>query len=256
MKKYSLMGLSFAVVTFFLFAPSAHAFEFGARAFYWFTAVDSQVRADLGGVEGSSIDLEDELGMGWEGMPSVEAYAGLGKHHVSVMYTWGDYSASTKLGKPITFLGKEYPVNAHVESDFQLRMLDVDYQYDLINFENILAGFSIGVVGKLKYISGDVELSSSHTGSAKGGFSDPLPMAGAAVHVGLLLNILEARAKATAGYSDGLIYDASADISVTPFLFLDIHAGYKIMKIPLSDIGGEDTHARFSGPYVGLTLGF
>ena len=259
MKRRLLMGFSLFVLVFFLFTPQAQALEFGARAFYWFTTVDSHLRVDLGGVAGTDVNLEDELGMGWEGVPSVEAYAGLGKHHVSVMYTQGDYSGSATLGKPIKFLGKEYAANALLESDFQIRMLDAEYQYDLLNLENILAGFSIGIIGKLKYINGEVELASSTPGSAhdlKETFSDPLPMAGAGVHVGLLLNILEARAKVTAGYSDGLIYDAAADISVTPFPFLDIHAGYKVMKIPLSGIGSADANVQFSGPYLGLTLGF
>jgi len=175
------------------------------------------------------------------------------------MYTQGDYSGSAALGKPIKFLGKEYAANALLESNFQIRMLDAEYQYDLLNLENILAGFSIGIIGKLKYINGEVELASSTPGSVhdlKETFSDPLPMAGAGVHVGILLNILEARAKVTAGYSDGLIYDAAADISVTPFPFLDIYAGYKIMKIPLSDLGGVDADAQFSGPYLGLAVGF
>lgn len=259
MKRYLLTGFSLLISAFFLFTPSAHALEFGARAFYWFTSVDSHLRADLGGIAGTDVNLDNDLGMGWEGVPSVEAYAGLGKHHVSVMYTQGDYSGSTTLGRPVRFLGKEYAVNALLDSDFRFRMLDLEYQYDLLNLENFLAGFSVGVIGKLKYVYGDVELASSTPGSVhdlKETFSEPLPMAGAGVHVGLLLNLLEARAKVSAGYSDGLIYDAAADISVTPFPFLDIHAGYKIMKIPLSNIGGVDAHVQFSGPYLGLTLGF
>lgn len=257
MKRSFLTGFCLASIVFFLYVPSAQALEFGARAYYWFTSVDSDIRVDMGGVAGTEVNLDDTLGMGWEGVPSVEAYAGIGKHHVSLMYTQGDYSASTVLGKPIWFLGKKYDAKAHLESDLRLRMLDLEYQYDFLNIENFLAGFSIGAIGKVKYIDGDLELASAAAGSAKENFSDPLPMAGVGAHVGLLLNLLEARAKVTGGYSNGRgIYDAMADLSVTPFPFLDIHAGYKIMKIPINDIGGNDTDMVFSGPYVGLTVGF
>jgi hypothetical protein len=260
MKRSFLTGFCLFTGVFLFFAPSADALEFGARAFYWFTSVRSDLRVDLGGIAGTEVNLKNDLGMGWEGVPSVEAYAGLGRHHVSLTYTQGDYSGSTTLGKPIKFLGQQYAAHALLDSDFRIRMLDVEYQYDLLNFENILAGFSIGVIGKLKYIDGDIELASSTPRSAhdlKESFSDPLPMAGVGVHVGLLLNILEARAKVTGGYSSGTaIYDASADLSVTPFPFVDIHAGYKIMKLPVSGIGGDDTDAEFSGPFVGLTVGF
>jgi hypothetical protein len=47
--------------------------------------------------------------------------------------------------------------------------------------------------------------------------------------------------------------EAPADISLTPFSFLDIHAGYRIVRLRTD---GKDLFldARFTGHYVGLTV--
>ena len=82
----------------------------------------------------------------------------------------------------------------------------------------------------------------------------PIPMVGVGAHVGLLLNLLEARAKITGiSYSGNYLYEALADISLTPFPFLDIHAGYKVIRVHL-DRNDFFLNADFAGPYVALTV--
>jgi len=75
--------------------------------------------------------------------------------------------------------------------------------------------------------------------------------------VGILANLLEARAKVTGvGFSDNVYLDAMADLSVTPFPFVDIHAGYRIMKIKMDAVDNFYNDFNFAGPYVGLSVGF
>jgi hypothetical protein len=137
-------------------------------------------------------------------------------------------------------------------------MLDLEYQYDLVNLENILAGFSLGLIGKIKYVDGETTLRDpSIPLAASETLKVPIPMIGVGAHIGILANILEARAKVTAaGYSaDNLIYEAMADLSLSPFPFMDIHGGYKIIKLKI-DRRDYFMDSAFAGPYVGLTIGF
>jgi len=39
------------------------AFEIGARGYYWFPSLDGDVRADEGGIEGTTIDFDTDLGI-------------------------------------------------------------------------------------------------------------------------------------------------------------------------------------------------
>jgi len=88
-------------------------------------------------------------------------------------------------------------------------------------------------------------------------FKAPIPMIGLGMHVGILADILEVRAKATGiGYSGNTFYEGLADVSLTPFPFLDIHGGYRIMKLEVDDISDVYADLEFKGPYVGLTISF
>jgi outer membrane protein len=235
------------------FAFSAQALEVGVRGYYWFPKISGDIAVGSGGSAGTKLSIENDLKIDDENLPSFEAFVGLGKHHLSLMYTPLDYSGNAVFSAPVSFQGKNYIGAVH--SELNATMIDLDYQYDLINLENFLAGFSIGAILKFKYLDGDVKMDSAGV-SSKETFAFPLPMVGIGAHIGILAKILEARAKFSAmGYSGNHIYEGLADVSWTPFPFLDIHGGYRFMKVKYDD---DDVFidADFSGPYVGLTVSF
>jgi hypothetical protein len=139
-------------------------------------------------------------------------------------------------------------------------MIDLEYQYKLLNFKNILAGLSIGIIAKVKYLDSEVRIHSSSPGSVYDTQKDigvPIPMIGVGAKIGLLANILEARAKFVGmGYSDNFFYDGLADISFTPFPFLNIHGGYRAMSVKIDNISDVYAKMDFYGPYVGLAISF
>lgn len=262
MKKY-IVSVCYVMVGFFLImnlVTEAYAFEIGARGYYWFPELKGNLRVDQGGITGTQVDLKDDLGISNESFPSVEVFAGIGKHHVSFMYTQFHYSGTKIINQNIIFSGQTYAANALVESDLKTKMLDLEYQYDVINLENILAGFSIGIIGKLKYLDAEASMKSPTPGSQSNQtetFALPVPMVGLGMHIGVLKNILEFRAKgAGMGYGSNVFYEALADISVTPFPFLDIHAGYRIMRLKVDDISDVYGDLKFYGPYAALTVSF
>jgi hypothetical protein len=171
------------------------------------------------------------------------------------MYTQVKYSGTGSLGSPVTFGGKSY--SGTVTGDLNFTMLDAEYQIDLIDLKNILAGFSVGAIGKIKYLEGEAKLNNSTNGETSQKFNLPIPMVGVGANLGILANLLEARAKVTAmGYSGNYVYEGLADISVTPFPFVDIHGGYKVMGVKVNDISDVTATTRFQGPFVALTVGW
>jgi hypothetical protein len=253
MKRSQLMAIFFAMTLFFCSVLPVGAFEIGARALYWFPAFKADMKADDAGVVGTNLDLKDKLGVDSKAVPTFEAFGGLGKHHLSLAYTPINYSGSTTLTTPVVFNGKTF--NGAIDTDLKLRMLDLEYQFTVLDMENILAGFSLGVIGQIKYLDGEAKMSTTGTASD---FTVrvPIPMVGLGAHVGLLAGILEARAKVTGvTYSGNYLYEALADLSLTPFPFLDIHAGYKIIRVKI-DRNDVFLDAQFTGPFVGLTVSF
>ncbi len=238
-----------------LFSTQSHAFELGARGIYWFPSLDGKVQVEESGIVGTRVDFDDDLGIDDEDYPAFEVFLGIGDHHLSLSYMDIDYSGSQILSRTIVFNGQTYPITASVDSSIEYEMFDLCYQYDFLDLENILAGFSLGVVIQIKYVDGDVSLETAGIDERED-FTAPIPMVGLNLHVGILADILEARIKGTGiTYSGDDLYEISGEISWTPLPFVDIHGGYKTFAI---DIDEDDVIFDYdmSGPYLTLTVSF
>ncbi len=253
MKKAFLWMICFVAV--FGMAVPGQAFEFGVRGHYWFPELSGNLRVDESGIPGDTLDLESDLGLDDESYPVIEGFVGLGNHHLSLSYYKVDYSGTETLTETITFAGETFAIDEQVSSSLEYSVFDFMYQYDLLDLENILAGFSLGAVGRVKLFDGKVEIKSSAL-TERESFTAPIPMLGLNLHLGILADLLEARVLATGmGYGGGTIFDGQAEISLTPFPFLDIHGGYRIFSI---DVDADDVEFDYdtSGPYVAVTLSF
>ena len=252
-KRMFLLFICFSVV--FGIALPVSAFELGVRGYYWFPELSGVIRVDDAGIVGTELDLEDDLGLDNESYPVVESFAGIGKHHLSLAYYNLDYDGDTVLTKDIYFNGELFHANERVVSNLKYDNYDVMYRYDLIDLENFLAGGSLGLVARVMVFDGSTSIASA-TVTTKEDFTAPIPMVGANFHVGILKDILEARVLVTGiGYSDNTAFDGQAEISLTPFPFMDIHGGYRFLKI---DVEEDDVKFDFdnSGLYVALTVSF
>ena len=260
MKKNFFAIIGTLILFMIFFVPSVFAFGFGAQAQYWIPTFKGDLRVDDNGIAGTNINLKDDLGVGNENIPGVEAFFGIGNHEFTLAYSQVDLSSAKNLERNIVFRGNTYNVNAYVESELKTNMIDFEYQYKLLNFKNILAGLSIGIIGKVKYFDGEVRMRSTTLGSVydnKENIQVAIPMIGVGTKIGLLANILEARAKVTGmGYSDSFFYDAMTDISVTPFPFLNIYGGYRVMSLKIDSVSDIYAKMDFYGPYAGLAVSF
>lgn len=260
MKKSLSAVWGILILSVILYAPSVFAFGFGAQAKYWIPNFKGDLRVDGQGLAGTELDMENDLGISKENYPGVEAFLGVGNHEFRFAYSQVNLSGGNYINRNILFDGDAYLVGAYVESELNTNMFDLEYQYKFLNLENILAGFSLGLIGRIKYFDGEVKMQSSTPGSVnynREDFHIPIPMVGLGVNIGILANILEARGEIVGmGYSDSYFYDGMAELSFTPFPFLNIHGGYRAMSIKIDDISDIYAKMDFYGPYAGLAVNF
>lgn len=253
MRKAFLWLIGLAAV--FSLSLPVQAFELGVRGYYWFPTLTGDIRVDGRGIVGTTLDLKRDSGLDDESYPVVEAFVGVGDHHLSLSYYRADYSGTNTLNNDITFSGKTFVAAIPISTSLEYDVYDLTYQYDLLDLENILAGFSLGLVGRVKLFDGTAGFRSS-VQSASEDFTAPIPMVGVNFHLGILADYLEARMMAAGiGYGGGTMFDGQADISFTPFPFLDIHGGYRAFFVDV-DADSVDFNYDTSGPYVALTVGF
>ena len=137
--------------------------------------------------------------------------------------------------------------NATGPTQIELDVMDFMYKRDLFSPNLIAASMGIGFVIQVKNIDGTIMV-----GTESEEFGVPIPMAGLSLDLGFLAGFIEARAIYA---TIGAVTDARADLSISPFPFVGIHAGYRSFEI---DEEIDDFEFKFdtSGPYAAISVGF
>jgi hypothetical protein len=249
------------VVVSLLFPVAGFAFEVGVKAAYWIPEFSGSFRLDGGGVQGTRLDFKDDLAVNDENFAFGEAWLWVGRHHLTLSGMEVDYSGDETLAKEIVFGGTTFVANGAVESRLEYTMLDLAYQFDLLDLENVLAGFSVGPIVQVKYLDGEVKMSgegqiNGATGQVKESesFQFPIPLLGLGAHVGILADFLEVRARIVGlTYQGDWLYEAQGEVTFSPFPFIEIVGGYRRFDI---DVDRDDVLLDYTqtGPYAGVSV--
>jgi outer membrane protein len=234
-------------------AFAASGFEVGARGAYWFPELSGDARTS--GTGDTRFDFEDDLGVGDENIPFGEAFLRFGKTTIRVGYTQFSFDGNKELTRTIVFNGTPFLVSDNVISGLDLKMLDGEVQYDFLRPDVGVAGFNLGLLLKVKYVDGEVELRNSTTTETED-FKAPIPMIGAAAGVGFLKDMVRVDARASGiAYSGNHLYEVDAYASFAPLPFVRIQGGYRYIDLKIDE---SDVLASFtlSGPYLGAQLSF
>jgi outer membrane protein len=234
-------------------AFAASGLEVGARGAYWFPELSGDARTS--GTGDTRFDFEDDLGVGDENIPFGEAFLRFGKTTIRVGYTQFSFDGNKELTRTIVFNGTPFLVSDNVISALDLKMLDGEVQYDFLRPDVGVAGFNLGLLLKVKYVDGEVELRSSTTTETED-FKAPIPMVGIAAGIGFLKDMVRVDARASGiAYSGNHLYEVDAYASLAPLPFVRIQGGYRYIDLKIDE---SDVLASFklSGPYLGAQLSF
>ena len=246
-----------AVAVVLLMAGSASAapgFEVGVRGAYWFPKLTGSAQTNATG--DTRFDFKDTLGVGDENIPFGEAYLRLGSTTLRVGYMALTFDGDKELTQTVVFNGTTFSATDNVISSLDMKMLDADLQFDFLRPDIGVAGFNLGLLLKVKYVDGEVELRSVSQGAVVKDFKSPIPMLGAAAGVGFLKDMVRVDARAAGiAYSGNHLYDVDAYASFAPLPFVRIQGGYRYIDLKIDE---DDTLASFklSGPYVGAQVSF
>lgn len=255
MRRFALIPAVLALLALAAPAFALPGVNAGVRGYYWFPDLSAEVQTITPPVPDTKLDVKSDLGVGDEEFPSGEAFVRFGRFHFRVGYTPVSYDGSKTLSSPIVFNDRLFAAGVNVVSALDVTMLDGDIQIDLLRPDVVATNFNIGLIVKVKYVDGTVELTGGGATETKD-FEAPIPMAGLAAGVGVLKNVLRADARVTGiGYSGNHLFEGDVFASFAPFPFFRIQGGYRYLdlKVDEDDIVAELT---MKGPYAGAQVSF
>jgi hypothetical protein len=251
MKHFAVLGAFLLSALTIVPTAAAASLDFGGR--YSLPRAE-QGRGESSGHSGSLRGLEKNLGI-VEPPIAAGLTTGFGRHRLSFSYYQSATEGRSFLNRSLVFNGRTFSLDEEIGSELDYDVYDFVYQYDFLDLEHVLAGFSAGVVGQVKLVDGQVTMRGAGRRSSHN-FSAPIPLVGMNLHMDILGNFLAGRVRATGmGYSQGSVFDGQAELSLTPYPFLDIHGGYRFFFL---DLESDDVEVEVnrSGPYLGITLSF
>ncbi len=254
MQRFRMAAAAAAMIA--IASSSALAVEIGARGAYWFPELSGDVQTTTAGVPETLIDVKDTLGVEDENLPFGEAFLRAGRWTLRVGYSGIKFDGNKELSQTIMFNGETFSVADDVVTRLEMKMLDGDLQCDILRPDAGIVAFNLGLLLKVKYVDGEVELRSAAGGSTVQDFKAPVPMAGAAVGAGILKNMIRVDLRgAGIAYSGNHLYDVDAYASFAPLPFVRLQGGYRYIDLRIDE---DDIRAslKMKGPYVGAQLSF
>ena len=245
----------FSIIVVFLVVNTCYAFDIGIRGTYWLPELDGNVQLDDPSIKGTEIDFNDDFGFKGENFTAIGIFLSSDKHHLELNYSNFEYTGINRLSRSIIFNGQTYNIDDVLDSSFDFSMIDFYYTYDFINIDNLVTNFELGGVFQVKYLDGEVKITTTGTNDAAD-LSLPVPMVGLNLRMGMMSNRVEANVRGTGiAYSQDSLYEIMGEISWNPIPFVDVYGGYKAFAIDI-DENDINLDTNMSGPYLAIELSF
>ncbi len=201
----------------------------------------------------ATVDLKDNLFFDTES----QGYAFVTLEHfvpiipnVRLQYTNLDYAGNGT--SAFTFNGQTFSGN--VVSDINMKALDLIAYYEVL--DNVVS-LDLGV--NVRQLDVDYTIKSTSGGvvtTTSDSLSQTIPMLYALVGASPWPDVLLSAEISYVTYSGSTLSDITAKISYTTDFFVGIEAGYRSLKLELSDVDNTDADVTFDGPFAGAYLKF
>lgn len=247
------MNRSLGLILGLMLASSAPASE--VELSYWYMAPEGEGSVGVDGLEGTKVDLEDDLGYGdEEGVFGARVVLG-SMHQLEIAYMAFNISAENQIDREVRFGDEVFHAQADVSSELDATFIRGAYRFQA-GSDAVQGGFLLGA----QYVDLTADASAEGIGDASEDAQVGMPVGG------LFLRIQPIPALLLRGSLTGGSWewdDVSAtfiDVEVSAAVFLDpFYAGVGYRNLSID--GEEDTipldiDLTFAGPtaFVGLAF--
>jgi len=250
--------IAFSVMVMIVVAVGASASTIDFRTSLWSAGLEAEAAASSGGLKGTLIDLDKELGLdNKKDITTYEVRLNFWRRHHLFGAVWDmEYGGENVLERTVNFSGQQYRISSLVKSKVAIDFSQVGYQLDLVSGKNL----SVGVVADIHLYKVDAQLEATVPG---GTVATKAKLESTAGLVGLDLRapvfrddlLLHLRGEGMVyGVGDEL-FDFRGEIGWSIAQNVRLIGGYRWMQIKFDE---EDftVDAGVNGPYVGLQAEF
>ncbi len=240
----------------------------GARYRLWLASTDGNLRSDGNLLPGTTIDLDDKLGMddvetvheldAWVNVPFVPVL-----DRINVGYWFGTFDGERQVDRTFTFKDRAYTAGTRVDSEMGLQVATLTLESFLPWFGTDDLGATAGLQIGAKYVKARGEIAAKALGfDEEESVDGPLPVVGARVLARLTRWFrVEAEAVGIGGRYAGVeakYIEASVELDVLPINNVFLGVGYKAVLFDVEKTGDEEFAAdvTLQGAFVSAGVRF
>lgn len=245
------------VALFSMLACPAFADEvFSLKAGYLTLNPEGDVAVSTSDLAGTTLDIDDDLGIDDDADYFVEAALHLGSFRLFAAYLPLSFSGNSVLTENINFNGETFVLGSRVDSEVDLDIYEAGVAWYLVNVDDAPVRVQFGPELAVKYVDVHVEMQESEAGlNESESIGVPVPTLGARARVAIGDYLGVVGRVGYMEYDDNSFLDVDAQVEFTPLPLVGLFAGYRHMDI---DVDENDLFidATFAGPYAGAMVRF
>ncbi len=223
-----------------------------AEARYWLSDLDAEVKVTESGLTGTTIDMEEDLGVDRE-ENFLEARLTLqkGKHSIRYAFVPMSWDGKKTIPRSINFAGRTYSVSTAVTSSLDVDYHRLGYQYDFMS----VAGNRLGIIAELKYLDIDASLKSATIDESES-LAVGFPAVGVAFRLGLpALFSIEGELTGMTYGGDAHFVDGEVGLNIKPMPLMTISGGYRYLQL-YAENDDDKVDLELTGPFIMFRVGF
>ncbi len=253
---FAIRLLGFVALISLLASPSLADEIFSFKTGYLALSPSGDVAVSVEGLSGTTLDVEDDLGIEESEDFFVDAALQFGSFRLFAAYLPVNFSGNSVLTRDISFNGENFVLGSRVASEVNIDMYEAGLAWFLLNIDDLPTRIQFGPELAVKYIDARVELKDNVAGlNESQNVGVPIPTLGMRARVALADSLSVAGRVGYLKYSDSSFMDADAQVEFSPVPLVGLFAGYRLMEI---DVDESDVliDATFAGPYAGAFVRF
>ena len=229
---------------------------FSLRTGYLALNPSGTIAVSGGGLTGTVVDVEDDLGVDESGDSFAEAALQLGAFRLFAAYLPIRFSGNSVLNRDISFNGETFVLGSRVESDMNIDIYEAGLAWFMVDVDDMPVRIQLGPEMSVKYIDARVELQENLFGlNESESVGVPVPALGARGRVSFADFLSLVGRVGYLKYSGSSFLDVDAQVELSPLPLVGLFAGYRYLDI---DVDDNDVliDATFAGPYAGALVRF
>jgi hypothetical protein len=209
-----------------------------------------------GGLQGTSVDMDDDLGFDDSENYLVEGAMKFGSFRIFAAYMPVKFSGDGELTQDINFNGETFIAGSQVDSDVDIKLYQAGLAWYLVDVDDLPVRLQFGPELTAIYIDADLNMQ-ENVFNIQESASAGVPVATIGLRgrlaLGDYLGVV-----GRVGYldfKDNSFLDADVQVEISPLPMIGLFAGYRYLDV---DVDESDVviNATFEGPYAGAMIRF